>query len=130
MALAYVMHYAVLASCTDDSGDNSEGDEAGTLRGAASKSVPSRTCHVRCQSSPDVSVPLNLTLKHSSVASPIHLAPSSRLAKQQQQQQHDDATHSPGTSQRPTAAGTPSAASTHADEVRHITNILIIYETF
>jgi len=33
----------ILSSCVDDSGDNnSEGDEAGTL-----KSEPARTCHVR-----------------------------------------------------------------------------------
>jgi len=85
-----------------------------------------RTCRVRRQSSPDVSVPLNLTLKHSSATSPLHLASSSlstrsaerhheQRHRQHQHQQRDVAAYSSDTSQRRTAALT----ATLADEVHH-----------
>ena len=109
--------------CADDSADNSEGDEAGILRGGVSKSDPTRTCHVRRQSSPDVSVPLNLTLKQSPAASPLHLTAASSRPTKQLQQRRDEVTHSLNTPQRSAPAETSPTASTHDDEARLVIHI-------
>jgi len=119
----------LLARCVEDSGDGSKGDDAGTLRGDEAKSEPAFTCGARRQTSPDGSVPLNLTLKHSSAASPLNLpsslSSSSRSVdhhhhhhQQHQLRQHDIAAYCPSTSQR-LITEEPSSMAIHADEVHH-----------
>jgi len=115
--------WRIMCIIDDSAGDNSDCDEeAGDERGEAL--CKPRACghvvsHVaRRQSSPDVSRPLNLTLKqHTQHHLPLSLSSSSssRLANQQQQQRDDVITHSSNASQR---YGPPSsAASLLSDEV-------------
>lgn len=114
---------AVLTRRVDDSGDGSKGDDAvaGTTRGeVSSKLEPAGTCHARRQSSPDVTVPLNLTLKHGSVKTSALRLASSPVT---QRPQHDAIAYSPSSSRRPVVAGPLSPASTHADEVHDVTMI-------
>ena len=127
----------LLLWCVEDSGDGGKVDDAGTLPGDAAQSEPTFTCGVRRQTSPDGSVPLNLTLKHSSAASPLNLPSSLSSSRsvdhhlhhhhhhhQQQHQlrQHDITAYCPSTSQRPITEE-PSSMAIHVDEVRsHIIN--------